>query len=106
MSNKDQIIKFSNDLLPGIIQLIEHAKQKTALFLNVETTLLYWNIGHFINDNLKQNNRLEYGGKILATLSQQLSTHYGKGYSYSALTRMCKVANCIDETNIATVSQL
>ncbi len=105
MSNKDQITKFSNDLLPGIIQFIEHAKQKTALFLNVETTLLYWNIGHFINDNLKQNNRLEYGGKILATLSQQLTAHYGKGYSYSALTRMCKVANCVDLTNIATVSQ-
>lgn len=105
MSENTQIAKFSNELFTEIVQLIEQAKQKVALVLNTETTLLYWNIGCYINENLKVNNRLEYGAKILATLSQELTTHYGKGYSYSALTRMCKVANCIDATNIATVSQ-
>lgn len=105
MSKNEQIDKYSNDLFTGIVQLIEQAKQKVAVILNSETTLLYWNIGHYINENLKVNNRLEYGGKIVATLSQQLSIQFGKGYSYSAITRMCKVANCFDATNIATLSQ-
>jgi predicted nuclease of restriction endonuclease-like (RecB) superfamily len=105
MSENNQIAKFSNELFTGIAKLIEQTKQKVALVLNEETTLLYWNIGYYINENLKVNKRLEYGAKILATLSQQLTIQYGKGYSYSALTRMCKVANCIDITNIATVSQ-
>jgi predicted nuclease of restriction endonuclease-like (RecB) superfamily len=105
MSENTHLAQFSNDLFAGIAQLIEQATQKVALVLNAETTLLYWNIGHCINENLKINNRLEYGAKILATLSQQLITHYGKGYSYSALPRMCKVANCIDKTTIATLSQ-
>lgn len=105
MSKNEQIVRFSDELLPGIVHLIEQAKQKVAIFLNAETTLLYWNIGQYINENLKESNRLEYGAKILATLSQQLTEHYGKGYSYSALTRMCKVANCIDFKNIATLSQ-
>jgi predicted nuclease of restriction endonuclease-like (RecB) superfamily len=105
MSENTKIAKFSNELFTGIVQLIEQSKQKVALVINEETTLLYWNIGYYINENLKVNNRLEYGAKILVTLSQQLTSHYGKGYSYSALTRMCKVANCLDITNIATVSQ-
>jgi hypothetical protein len=105
MSKKELIVNFSNELLPGIIQLIEQARQNAAVYLNSETTLLYWSIGLFINENLKTNNRSEYGAKILATVSQQLILQYGKGYSYSALTRMCKVANIIDETNIATLSQ-
>jgi predicted nuclease of restriction endonuclease-like (RecB) superfamily len=105
MSENTQIDKFSNELFAGIVQLIEQAKQRAAVVLNAETTLLYWNIGYYINENLKTNNRLQYGAKILATLSQQLTTHYGKGYSYSALTRMCKVANCVIASNIATLSQ-
>ncbi len=105
MSSKELIVDFTNELFPGIVQLIERSRQKAAVFLNAETTLLYWSIGQFINENLKENNRLEYGAKILATLSQQLSKKYGKGYSYSALTRMCKVANTVDKLNIATLSQ-
>jgi len=99
------ILSFSTELLPGIFKLIERSRQKAAVFLNVETTLLYWSIGLYINENLKKNNRAEYGSQILATVSQELTKSYGKGYSYSALTRMCKVANCINEHNIATWSQ-
>ena len=73
MNQNRQIVDFSNDLYHGISQIIENARQKVAIFLNAETTLLYWNIGNYINENLKENNRLEYGAKILATLSQQLS---------------------------------
>lgn len=99
------IINYSNDLLQGIALLIEQAKQKIAISLNVETSCLYWSIGNYINTHLKENNRLTYGARILATLSQKLIQMYGKGYSYSALTRMCKVAEIFDETNLATVSQ-
>ena len=73
MSENDKIDKFSNDLFTGIVHLIEQVKQKVAVVLNTETTVLYWNIGYYINENLKVNNRLEYVGKIIATLSQQLS---------------------------------
>ena len=106
MKKQDELVlAFSNELLPGIAQIIEQAKQKTALFLNAETTLMYWSIGHFMNQKLKENNRTEYGSQILATLSQQLTGQYGKGFTYTALTRMCKVANAFDQQNIATLSQ-
>ena len=77
MKSNDEISsltdKAGKELLPGIARIIEQARLKTAVFLNAETTLLYWAIGHFINHSLKENNRTEYGSKILATLSQQLS---------------------------------
>jgi hypothetical protein len=49
MSSKELIAGFSNELFPGIVQLIERSRQKAALFLNVESTLLYWSIGQYIN---------------------------------------------------------
>ena len=47
-----------------------------------------------------------YGSKILATLSQRLTARYGKGYTYTAVTRMMKVARFYsDEEMFATLSQ-
>ena len=37
-----------------------------------------------------QYERAEYGRRIIATLSQELSAEFGRGYSYSSLTRMVK----------------
>ena len=47
-----------------------------------------------------------YGNKILATVSQRLTARYGKGYTYTAVTRMMKVARYYsDEEMFATLSQ-
>ncbi|KAA6309811.1 hypothetical protein EZS27_038768, partial [termite gut metagenome] len=47
----------------------------------------------------------QHGQQILATVSQQLTEKFGKGYTYSALTRMIKVAEAYNEAMFATVSQ-
>jgi len=97
---------FSDNIFKGIRGIIENARNKVAVFVNAETTFLYWQIGNYINQQLIVENRAEYGDKILATLSQQLTSHFGKGYTYSALTRMCKIARTFpSETIIATLSQ-
>ena len=47
-----------------------------------------------------------YGKKILATLSQRLTARYGRGYTYSALTRMMKVARLYSDSEMfAMLSQ-
>ena len=100
-----QFAQYSNELFNGITELIRNAQTRVAVSLNAETTLLYWNIGDYINTNLKSSGKITYGAKIIATLSQQLTKNFGKGYTYTALTRMCKVAVAFDKTNIATLSQ-
>jgi len=105
IEKKEWIDMQSSDLLPGVSGIIDHARQKVSVYLNTETTLMYWTIGAYINKNLKENNQIGYGAKILATLSQQLTEKYGKGYSYSAITRMCKIALTYNKKNIAILSQ-
>jgi len=102
---KNNTLFHSETLFKGIEQLIETARKRVAVFVNVETTMLYWQIGDYINKELLKEDRGIYGAKILATLSQDLIRTFGKGYSYSALTRMCKVAKSFDAEIVATLSQ-
>ena len=95
----------NNILFEQIKNLIEQTKNNVAVAVNSSLTMMYWHIGKLINDEILQNKRAEYGKEIVATVSQQLIKQYGKGYSYSALTRMMKFAKNIDEKNIATLSQ-
>ncbi len=92
-------------MLDGIAEIISVSKHKVAVSLNAEITLLYWSIGDFINKELKSKDVSTYGKQILATLSQELTKMFGKGYSYTALTRMSKIAAIIERENVATVSQ-
>jgi len=95
----------NNRLFEQIRNLIEQTKYNVAIAVNSSLTMMYWEIGNKINQDILNNQRAEYGKEIVATVSQQLSEQYGKGYSYSALTRMMKFAKNIDEKNIATLSQ-
>jgi len=105
MMDKQDLTKASHVLYENIVALVERARSKAALFINAETTLLYWSIGQYVENELKGKDDSGYGKQILVTLSQQLTEKLGKGFSYSALTRMVKVANCYDSKNIATLSQ-
>jgi len=99
------IQKCTNNLFEGVKHLIQKAQHKTAVFVNREASLLYWSIGNFINLEIRKKQLDKYGSGILVTLSQQLTLNFGKGYNYSALTRMCKVAAVFKQENIATLSQ-
>ena len=48
---------------------------------------MFWHIGHYINEDMGYKQYSAYGSKILATLSQRLTARYGKGYTYTAVTR-------------------
>jgi len=94
-----------DQLLLGIENLIEQTNRNVAVYLNTEISRLYWSIGNYIVSEIQYETYSEYGQQILATLSQKLTEKYGKGYTYSALTRMIKVAEAYSEEMFATVSQ-
>jgi len=89
----------------GIENLIEQTGRNVAVFLNTEISRLYWSIGNYIITEMHYETYSQNGQKILATLSQRLTEKYGKGYTYSSLTRMMKVAENYSEEMFATVSQ-
>lgn len=103
---KPQIIEnTSNRLLFGIQNLIEQKGRIVAFYLNTEISRLYWSIGNYIVTEVQHETYAQYGRQILATLSQELTLKFGKGYTYSALTRMIKVSEAYNEEMFATLSQ-
>ena len=95
----------ANRLLLGIETLIEKTGKSIAVYLNTEISRLYWSIGNYIITEMQYETYSQHGQQILVTLSQRLTEKFGKGYSYSALTRMIKIAEAYDEEMFATVSQ-
>lgn len=106
MDNEKSLLKVSDHLFNGISNIINVTKNRVAVYVNSQASMMFWHIGEFIIKELNYETYSAYGDKILATLSQRLTEKYGKGYSYSALTRMIKVATIYNnEQMFATVSQ-
>ncbi|MEL6929337.1 MAG: PDDEXK nuclease domain-containing protein [Cyanobacteria bacterium J06600_6] len=75
-------------LLKDIRELIEAAKKSVHQAVNAGLTLMYWNIGKRINDEVLHNERAEYGKAIVATLSRELTQQFGRGYTEKNIWRM------------------
>jgi predicted nuclease of restriction endonuclease-like (RecB) superfamily len=87
----------NNIIFEGIKQLIEQTKQSIAVSINSTLTLLYWNIGKQINDEILKNSRADYGKEIVHSLSGQLTKEYGKGYTKTNILNMIKFNKVFDD---------
>jgi predicted nuclease of restriction endonuclease-like (RecB) superfamily len=93
-------------LFADVRQMIEDARKMVSQTVNSGMTLLYWNIGRRINEEVLQNKRAEYGKQILPTLSAKLVEEYGNGYSERNIKRMVDFAAIFPDFEIvATLSQ-
>ena len=72
--------------------LIHSAKQRAAVAVNSEITLLYWQVGYRINQAVLGGERADYGKRVIATLSNELTVQFGKGWSKRNLAQMVKFA--------------
>jgi len=90
-------------LLAELRGLIESARTHVAQTANATLTMLYWHVGQRIQREVLKNARAEYGTQIVATLSQQLTRDYGKGFNVSALTRMVKFAEAFPDEAIVSM---
>jgi len=95
----------SPDLVADVRALIDNAQKLASRAVNSVIEAIYWSIGQRIHSDILQDKRAEYGKQILATLSQELATNYGRGYAYSNLTRMVKfVVLFPDRTMVSALS--
>jgi hypothetical protein len=72
-------------LLADIRGLIDAARQRAAVAVNAELTMLYWQIGRRIRTESLQGQRAVYGKQVVAALSTDLTAEYGKGWSVAQL---------------------
>ena len=95
-----------NQVLPDVRELVVSARAHLAQSVNSTLTLVNWQIGHrLLIENLTEG-RGEYGQRVLSSMAQALEAEFGKGFAYSALTRMVRFADAFpDKRIVATLSQ-
>jgi len=93
-------VENTTHLVIEIKKLIETSKNKIAVSVNAEMTLLYWNIGKRVNEAIEMYNEEVYGKKIVATLWRQLSEAYGNSFSEKNLRRMMQFAKVFPDEKI------
>ena len=79
-------------LFERVSAIIENRKSRVQAAVNSEVTLMFWEIGSYINSVILDNKRAEYGKQIVATLSLQLQEKYGSSFQYTNVSRMMKLA--------------
>jgi hypothetical protein len=95
-------------LLQDIRGLIEEARSAVAVTVNAGLTMLYWQIGRRIRQEILQETRAEYGAQIVATLSRQLQHEFGTRFAEKSLRRMIQFHEIFpeEETVVPLLKQL
>ncbi len=60
-------------LFERVSAIIDNRKSRAGAYANREVTLMYWEVGRYINSVVLNFKRAEYGKRIVSTLSTQLS---------------------------------
>ena len=97
---KTKVAKHPQSLLGDVRELILSARQSVARAVNASLTLLYWQIGRRIRQDVLQEKRAEYGAEILQALSAKLTVEFGRGYSQRNLASMVRFAEVFPDPKI------
>lgn len=79
------------DLVGGIAAVLEAARRNSARAVNAVMTATYWEVGRRIVEfEQGGKERAEYGAAMLARLSADLTSRYGRGFGVVNLSQMKK----------------
>lgn len=90
----------SKALLAEVRELILSARQTVAQTVNSTLTMLYWEIGRRVREDVLQAKRAGYGEQIVATLGRQLELDFGRGFGEKNLHRMIQFATVFPDERI------
>jgi len=101
MSDKEsQIYQTSSQLFGEIRQLIDAARQRAAISVNAELTILYWDIGRHIHEQLLDNERAKYGKQVIRNLADRLTKEFGRGWSEKQLRHCLHAVDIFSDRKI------
>lgn len=96
-----KIKKIDESLLLSVKTMIDTARRTTSQAINAALTILYWQIGKRINEEVLQEERATYGDRIVEQLSNRLTEEYGKrSFQVKNLRRMMQFASVYDDIEI------
>ena len=89
-------------LFKHVSTIIETRKHRAGVHANSEITLMYWEVGHYINSVVLDGVRAAYGKRIVTELASQLMAKYGNTFDVHNLRRMMRFAERFDDLQIVT----
>ncbi|MBB6002331.1 YhcG family protein [Arcicella rosea] len=87
-------------LVTELSLLIEQSHQQVVAQANSTLTLLFWQVGKRINEDILQNKRADYGKQIVPTVSAQLEIRFGRNFTEKNVRRMIKFAEQFPDLSI------
>src|SRR5690606_2786478 len=81
-------------------QLIEQSRQQVAMYANSTLTMLFWQVGNRINEEILNNQRADYGKQIVPTVSAQLEEKYGRNFTEKNVRRMIQFSQQFPDVQI------
>jgi hypothetical protein len=87
-------------LFADLAQIIEQGKNQLVKQVNSTITMVYWQVGKRINEDVLYNQRAEYGKQIVPTVSAQLEKQYGRQFTEKNLRRMMRFAEVFHDFEI------
>ncbi|NLO71113.1 MAG: DUF1016 domain-containing protein [Porphyromonadaceae bacterium] len=95
-----ELKKKNTELLHSLVSIIDESRKRVAVSINSELTILYWNIGKLINEEILKNERAEYGKQIINEVSKELTERYGTGFSRTNIHNFLKFNEILPDIEI------
>ena len=90
----------NKNLVVELKSLIASTKEQVAVSVNSSLTLMYWQIGYKINEDILKNSRADYGNEIVHSVSRQLVEEFGSSFSKRNLFHMIKFYKVFSDEKI------
>lgn len=89
-------------LLADVREMILAARQSVAQTTNATLTMLYWQIGRRIRQDILREKRAGYGERIVSALGTQLTNEFGRGFGTRNLFRMIRFTEVFPDIKIVS----
>jgi hypothetical protein len=93
-------IRKPKNLLTEVREMILQAREGVARTVDSGMTVLYWNVGRRIRQDILKEKRAEYGAGIVSALGRQLEIEFGSGFGEKNLRRMIQFAEAFSDEKI------
>lgn len=100
MSELEKTLLNTCNLVVELSSLIEQSKQQVAKVANSTLTILFWNVGKRLQEEVLKNERAAYGKQIIAKVSVELEAKYGRNFNEKNVRRMIRFFQEFSDFNI------
>jgi predicted nuclease of restriction endonuclease-like (RecB) superfamily len=94
------LITPGSSLHAEVRELILSARQRIGQTVNAGLTLLYWQVGRRIRQDILKEDRAQYGAEIVSSLASQLESEFGRGFGEKSLRRMVQFVEVFPQQEI------